>query len=204
MLSTILNIQDISASNSNSLDSGNHHERQLWQNLRKGKVEALEGLFRLFYALLYDYGLKLSGQEELVKDCVQETFVTIWEKRKRLAQPASVKAYLLVSLRRQVLKAIERQTKSRNAYQEYGQEQPVEVLSAEDLLILAEMSDSEKRRLRDAFATIPARMREALYLKTYDGLSYREIAEVMDISSQVARNYVSEAFKRLKELLASP
>lgn len=87
------------------------------------------------------------------------------------------------------------------AQQEYAIKQTTEAFSFEDLIVFAEKDKAEKRVLKNAVKKIPARMREALYLKTYDGLSYREIADIMQVRPQVARNYVSEAYRRLRKLL---
>ncbi|RMD64903.1 sigma-70 family RNA polymerase sigma factor [Candidatus Parcubacteria bacterium] len=177
-------------------------DRRLWENLRQGDSRALEQLFQTHYTALFDYGLKLAGQSELVKDAIQDLFIYLWEKRTTLANAASVRAYLLISFRRRLLSAIDRQREQRQALHEIAQERPDNAFSAEDSLIFAEVKESQKQALKKAFETIPARMREALYLKTYTCLSYAEIAQVMDVRPQVARNYVSEAFRRLRDLLA--
>jgi RNA polymerase sigma factor (sigma-70 family) len=173
----------------------------LWQGVKAGDASALEKLFREHYHLLFDYGLKLTRQEELVKDGIQEIFAYIWDRRNSLSNADSVRAYLLVSLRRHLLHTLARQQKQLVAYEELSVDHVDEVFSAEDLLVFAETHAAEQAALKKAFAEIPARMREALYLKTYDGLSYKEIAAVMNVKPQVARNYVSEAFQRVRENL---
>lgn len=176
-------------------------EQQVWLRLRKGDAKALEILFQNYYSLLYDYGVKLATDEELVKDAIQEVFSYIWEKRENLSVVDSVKAYLLVSLRRLLLNTLGKQRRQRAAHQEFTMDQIADAFSLEDLIIFAEQEASKQKRLRSAFEEIPARMREALYLKTYDGLTYKEIAEIMNIRPQVVGNYVSEAFHRLKSML---
>ena len=176
-------------------------EQQVWLRLRKGDAKALEILFRNYYTLLYDYGVKLATEEELVKDAIQEVFSYIWEKRKNLSAVDSVKAYLLVSLRHLLLNTLGKRRRQRAAHQEFTMDQIADAFSLEDLVIFAEQEASEQKRLRSAFRKIPARMREALYLKTYDGLTYKEIAEIMNVRPQVVGNYVSEAFHRLKSML---
>ncbi len=188
-------------SNTNRTERRNEQARHLWQAITHGKPEALEELFKSHYAALFDYGIRLCGQEELVKDSIQEIFAYIWEKRAKLSLPHSVKAYLLVSLRRVVLKTIETRARHEVAHKEFGNLENQQAFSSENLMIYAEMARAEQRRLKQAFERIPVRMREALYMKTYDGLTYREIAQIMGISPQVARNYVSEAFKRLRVLI---
>ena len=179
----------------------NSRAREQWLQLKDGKAEALEALFRTYYDLLFNYGVKFSGHEELTKDCIQETFAYIWERRTRLSLPESVKGYLLVAMRRQVLRALENKARHERLQLEYGNEQPQAAFSAEELLIFGEMADADQRRLRKAFDAIPERMREALYLKTFNSLRYREIAEIMEVSPQVARNYVAESLKRLRAFL---
>lgn len=177
------------------------NERTLWQSLRDGEAQALAELFRMHYAMLYDYGFKLSRQAELVRDSIQEVFAYLWERRAKIAVAESVRAYLLVSLRRQVLHALAQQRQRHAVYTAFETLEPREYFSPEDFLILQETEAGERLSLKRALQAIPPRMREALYLKTYNGLSYREIAGVMNVSAQVARNYVCEAMQRLREVL---
>jgi RNA polymerase sigma factor (sigma-70 family) len=178
----------------------NQEDRLFWKRMREGDQEALATLFRRHYAILYDYGLRLSPQEELVKDGIQEVFAYIWEKRRGLAAADSVRAYLLVALRRHLLKALAKQQQVQESHQQFDRLEGGEYFSPEDLLVMQEKAEAERRALQKALQEIPLRVREALYLKTYDGLSYREIAVIMNVSPQVARNYVSEAFHRLRAI----
>src|SRR5699024_2259539 len=84
---------------------------QLWNLFINGEIEAWEEIFTLFYEDLYGYGLKLSEQPELTKDSIHELFVELWERRDHLSKAISVKAYLLASLRRKLLRKIKRKRK---------------------------------------------------------------------------------------------
>lgn len=179
-------------------------EQQLWQQMRTGDEQALAVLFRRHYAMLYDYGLKLTRQEELTKDGIQDLFAYLWEKRKTVAPADSARAYLLVALRRHLLKALAQQDKRQASHEVFDRQQEQENFSCEDLLVLRETEAAERRALNHALQVIPSRLREALYLKTFDGLPYRDIAAIMQVSPQVARNYVSEAFSRLRVILSPP
>lgn len=179
----------------------NHEDRLLWKRMQAGDKEALAALFRRHYPILYDYGLKLSQQEELAKDSIQEVFAYIWEKREKISAVNSAPAYLLVALRRHLLKALEQQSKQHTSLREFDLLQERQNFSHEDFLILQETEKAESEALERALQEIPPRVREALYLKTYSDLSYQEIAVIMRVSPQVARNYVSEAFQRLRVIL---
>lgn len=178
-----------------------HNDTQLWQDLQHGDPQALEKLFHHHYSILYDYGVKLTRQKELVKDGIQELFAYIWEKHERLADAKSIRAYLLVSLRRQLLLALAKQHQRTSVQEEFGVDQFEDIFTAEDLIIFAEKEKNEREAFKKAFNQIPARLREALYLRTYDSLTYKEIAEIMNVTLQVARNYVSEALQHFRKLM---
>lgn len=176
-------------------------DQALWQRMLTGDDQALAALFHRHYPLLYDYGLKLTRQAELVKDGIQEVFAYLWEKRATLSPADSARAYLLVALRRHLLKALAKQLQRLESDQQHVLAESAESFSPEDFVIMQESDELERRALQQALQDIPPRLREALYLKTYDGLPYREIAAIMNVTPQVARNYVSEAFHRLRALL---
>ena len=175
----------------------------LWERMRQGEAHALSVLFHEHYALLYDFGMKLTRQQELVKDGIQEVFAYIWERRRDVAAVESVRAYLLVCLRRHLLKVLTRQRQQEAYYERFDGEGQAEHFSPEDLLVIREKEEADRRALKEALLEISPRRREALYLKTYDGLTYREIALIMNITPQVARNYVAEAFQRLREIFSA-
>lgn len=179
----------------------NEDDHILWLRMLEGDEEALAELFCRYYEMLYDYGLKLSHLPELTRDSIQDVFVYIWEKRNNIAKVDSVKAYLLVCLRRHVLHLIEKYKKNKKALESVKSEHINGVVSLEDLVIVKTIEAENREQIIQALNQIPPRVREALYLKTYDGLSYKEIAQIMNISPQVARNYVYEAFQKLRTLL---
>ncbi len=170
----------------------------VWESMKKGDQKALASLFRRYYGVLYNYGMKFSPNEDLVKDSIQEVFAYIWEKRNKLSEVGSVRSYLLVTIRRNLLKKLKKLRKTENTHNELVNHEDFEVFSPEDFLVIQETENSNLEMLRNALREIPERMREALYLKTYSELSYKEISSIMGVSSQVARNYVYEAYQRLK------
>lgn len=176
-------------------------DRILWQRMLAGDDQALAALFRFHYPMLYDYGCRLLQQAELVKDGIQEVFAYVWEKRATISPVDSVRAYLLVALRRHLFKSLARQQRQQESDQQYLLNEIATSFSPEDFLIMQEKDRAWKQALTKALQEIPPRQREALYLKTHQGMAYREIAGIMNVSPQVARNYVSEAFRRLRAVL---
>lgn len=56
-------------------------DKRLWAALRSGRQEALEELFRCYHKQLYNYGLKMSGDRELVQEAIQQLFLNLWKRR---------------------------------------------------------------------------------------------------------------------------
>lgn len=164
-----------------------------------GEAE-IEKIFNLYYRDLYGYGLKLCGKPELVKDAIQELFVAIWEKRENLNQVRSVKAYLLVSLRRSLLKVLKKR-RHVSFVTDMDESQPDIYFNIEEIIISREIDDELKEKLHHAINSLSDREKEAIYLKYYNGMSYEEIEYILSVNYQTARNYIYRALKKLKKLL---
>ncbi|WP_167852101.1 RNA polymerase sigma factor [Hymenobacter elongatus] len=73
---------------------------QLWEAFRAGNTQTLATLFETYYDALFHCGLRLTGDEELVRDCIQNRFQKLWRRREGLRAVQIVKAYLFKALRR--------------------------------------------------------------------------------------------------------
>ncbi|EHO42577.1 RNA polymerase, sigma-24 subunit, ECF subfamily [Caldithrix abyssi DSM 13497] len=177
-------------------------DQELWNAFRQGNPEALAEIFTMNYAALYNFAFTICHNDELSKDSIQELFTYLWEKRDKLAEVKSIRLYLFTSLQRLLIKELKKSKSKEEKNKIYQDEFPDHAFSAQDLCIFEEINEHLKQKLKSALDEIPQRMREALYLKTYNNFSYKEISQIMNISSQVARNYVSEALHRLRKILS--
>ncbi len=71
--------------------------------------------------------------------------------------------------------------------------------AVDEQIIAQELSEEQARQLKQAFSNLTGRQREALFLRYYQGLSYEEISDIMDVRYQSLRNLISTALKRLRE-----
>ena len=81
----------------------NSGDLQLWIDFQAGSEMAYETIYREHVAMLYSFGLKLTNDKELIKDCIQDLFVELWKSKHRLAPVKSIKSYLFKSIRRKVI-----------------------------------------------------------------------------------------------------
>lgn len=169
----------------------------LWKRYQNGDSEAYTDIFRLYYPALYQFGFKIAGNSAMLEDCIQELFTELWQNKSQ-TDVQSVKAYLLKSLKYKILRALRKPGPSRVSEdeKEYGFE-----LSHESLLISEEESTEKAQKVVSAMSQLSNRQKEILYLRFYQGLSYEEISEIMNINYQVSRNLLYQAIKAMKKLI---
>ena len=173
---------------------------QLWEAFRTGDAQALAALFAAYYDALYGYGLKLTGDEELVKDCIQNLFQKLWRRRAGLRPVQVVKAYLFKALRRHLGDETKLLRRHRHLLPAYTDSFEV-TYSHEEFLIAQQTDYEQSARLLAALNGLSKRQREALYLKFFDGFSYERVAEVMSLNIQSVRNLIFNALKAVRKVM---
>lgn len=155
-------------------------------------------LFERYYNVLFQYGIKVCRDSELVNDSLQDLFIEIWQQK----QPApllSLQAYLIKALRYKLMRA----AKNLQSANSLPLEAPFE-MSHEQFLIQSEQDKANVQALTEQLAHLSPKQREIVFLRFYQRLSYREICDIMQIEYQVARNQLSMALKKLRALVKLP
>ena len=174
----------------------------LWDELQQGEAAALSGIFEQYHTQLLKYGMVLTQDKELVKDSIQELFLYLWQQREQLSQIHAISYYLIVSLRRIVIRKLqqERRTGSRlhaiAASREGLFERPVQ-----DAIISNERAARQRQALKQAIDALPRRQREAIFLRFYQELDYASIATIMHLNYQGVRNLIYKSVKALRKQL---
>jgi RNA polymerase sigma factor (sigma-70 family) len=174
-------------------------ENDLWSQYREGEKNALGALFELYYDDLYAYGIKLTGNEELARDCIQDLFVKLWESRNRIKSVNQVKPYLIRAFRNITID--QSRLAEKDPVQRLLTLESPELLNfdSEDFNAESEFSQEQISKLLLALNELPPRVREAVYLRYFTGLSYDELATVMSVNIQSTRNLIHQGIKSLKE-----
>jgi RNA polymerase sigma factor (sigma-70 family) len=179
--------------------SNNALDLQLWQQLKLGSELALGKLIKKYFNFLQNYGFKFVKDEAFVQDCVQEVFIEIWTRRDKVVLPNSVRAYLLSSVRRRVLREKERQHIKDNSESYNIDLEPDSICFSHEWLLTEQESLNElSKQVSDLLNKLPKRQREVLYLRFYQNLERAEIAQIMDINEQSVSNHLQAAFKNFK------
>ncbi|MEX0779042.1 MAG: sigma-70 family RNA polymerase sigma factor [Balneolales bacterium] len=182
-------------------NSSNSKPGQIWSNIQLGNKDAFTQLYTLYYRQLFNYGFKMTLNEELVKDCIQELFLTMWNQREMGSEIYCMKSYLICSMRRIVLRQIKKQKNCYERNRQYIDSFLDNLYGVEDLDELDEVTYKRQQKLNKAIHSLSTRQKEAVYLKYYDGLTNSEISYVMEINLQSVYNHISGAVRQLQGLV---
>ncbi len=192
---------DLFISKSPKIRSGPHSDdKVLWQSVRKGNDLAFSNLYQRFSNKLFNYGMHFCNNRELVKDCIQELFTNIWNRRESLSEIDSVKHYLFKSFRNLLIQHISRDRKlfeDLNESQEFAESD----LTAECSILIKDSLKENKDRVAVALTKISKRQREIVVLKYFNDLSYSEIADLMAITAASTHNLLSKALQCLRVVM---
>ncbi|MDR8392708.1 sigma-70 family RNA polymerase sigma factor [Aliifodinibius sp. S!AR15-10] len=173
----------------------------LWSQLQMGNKEAVSKLFCRYYSKLYNYGYNIIPDRELVRDCIQELFLTLWNKREGINEPHSVKAYLISSFRRLIFRKLNKHRNRKKRNQVYTDNFLEESCNVEELMVHCETKKELKQKLEEAIDSLSDRQKESIYLKFYQGLTTDEISIVMEVNKQSVYNHVSVAISNMQNYI---
>jgi RNA polymerase sigma factor (sigma-70 family) len=176
------------------------NEPEEWSKFRQGDAEAFNRIYRHFAQVLYGYGSKFCKRSEVIEDCIQDLFVELWESRERLSATTSIKFYLFRCLRRKIAKL---PSLCLNISEDsHPLSSSLISESYEFSLIIEQQDEARKQLLEQALNDLSVRQREILYLKYFDGLSFPQIAEVMQIDLNSTYKLTYKALAAIKQNLS--
>lgn len=169
----------------------------LFAQLRTDDSKAFEQLFKRHYKSLCRRVNSMLNDEEASEDVVQQLFIKIWESRGTLQTPDSVAAYLFTAARNRALNYIKSQARKSsnevplNNFHDEADNRTEEQMDANEL----------QKALYAAIDALPEKRREVFILSRFEGKSYKEIAEIMQISVKTVEAQMGKALATLREFI---
>lgn len=172
-------------------------EALLWEDFKKGDKTAYAAFYSKYSSLLYRYGCKITTDREVVKDCMHDLFTELWRNKATLGSPASVKNYLVKSLRNKLVRQIAKQAKF--VGEDGLPDADFGIVSSHELqLIYQQTKSDQERQLIAAMRKLTNRQKEIIFLLYYNNLSPAEVASIMSISVRTIYNTTFSAIQLLK------
>jgi len=176
-------------------------DKNVWANIATGNKQSYSEAYIFYYKRLYNYGKKITNDIAMIEDAINEVFIMIWTNRQTLHKILSPQSYIFSSFRNNIIGKI----KSAKVILLSQEEQPTEVdFSIDSIIIQREADLVLKQRMQKALRQLTNRQREAIFLRFYEGLSYTEIAAIMNISVKATYKIMARALGELKEIFSIP
>lgn len=173
----------------------------LWKSFKEGNWAAYTNIYNSHFSLLSNYGRKFTSDIELIEDAVHDLFTKLWASKSKLGEPVSVKNYLYKAFRNTLFVKMQSLSRFDNLDDDYSFHYEV----GYDAVITDKENRHElQNRMQQMIKQLPARQREIVFLRFYEGMSYEEIADVMAISVNSSYKLLYKAINKLQELLKAP
>ncbi len=172
----------------------------LWDQIKSGDRTGMEGLYIKYTQELFMLGMSIKGDRSLVKDCIQDVFLKIWQYRHTVKPTDNVKLYLFKCLSNKIHKEV---GKDKKRYGHLNQE-PEENLQSdqEGHIENSPLAIEKKRNLKHALDSLPARQQEVIHLLYYENHSYEDISIIMGINVQSVYTLAWKAIANIKKRFA--
>ena len=183
---------------SSAIEDKNKDEGAIWEAFKKGNESAFIYIYETYFDQLFVYGSQFTRNEDIVKDAIQDLFIALRNHRSGLGKTDSIKFYLYKSLKRAVIKECGRWF---NQCEELNNTKIFDfTFSHEQVLIERQLDEEKTAMLNKAIQSLSPRKREVIYYFYYEGMSYQQIQELMEMSHiRSARNLLYKAVDFLRE-----
>ncbi|QXD15347.1 RNA polymerase sigma-70 factor [Rhodocaloribacter litoris] len=169
---------------------------ELARRIHRGDRQGFRLFFERYHAFLLHYLERMGVPPDVAEDLVQQAFLAVWERRAQIDPSRSLRAFLFRIGHNRALNHF--RDSRRLSYEAELPELPDPAPGADrrtDATFL-------RARLHEAVGRLPERRRAVFELCFLQGLTYREAAEVLDISPKTVENQMAQALRHLRSALA--
>jgi RNA polymerase sigma-70 factor (ECF subfamily) len=184
-------------------------DTELMMRVKAGDQSAFKAIVERYQRRVINVGYRFLGNREDAEDVAQETFLRLYLSARSYKPRAELFTYLysiathlaLNQLRKKKrLRLFSLDQSGRNGEVEIDREVPADPADQPDQSLERAEREAVVRRALD---TLPAAQKTAVILSRYEGLSYKQIAEVMDISVSAVESKLHRAKQTLRKKLSA-
>ena len=167
-------------------------ESTLLLKLKQGDLIVYREIFDTYYRPLTIFALHIVNDLEDAKEIVQEFFIKLWEIKEQLDIQSSFKGYLFACVKNASLNYKAQRDNRTNKLNTY---KPKEV---DDDLFEQIVAIETEELIYNAIASLPERCRDIFKLSRFEGLTYNQIADKLEISVKTVETQIGIALRKLK------
>jgi len=172
-----------------------YDEKELLSSLATGNEEALKIIYQKYWQRLFLSAYNVLRDKEACEDILQEIFIRLWQKRESSNITTSLSAYLFTATRYQVFHHIKKSAERPELFEileeRFSTDAPDIPLFVKEL----------QQKIDSAVENLPKKCKNIYKLSREHNLSYKAIAEQLQISPKTVENQLSIALKKLRDTL---
>ncbi len=166
---------------------------------RNDDQQAYKELFTSLYTYLLRFAKTLVKSKETAEEIVSDVFIKVWERRRELEKIGNLKVYLYITTRNIAYNYLDKQKRTfTNPIDDFEAEFTSIYFDPEQLMITADMLALIQR----AIDQLPPKCKMIFKLAKEDGLKYREVAEVLNISVKTVENQLAIALQKIGNVVS--
>jgi RNA polymerase sigma-70 factor, ECF subfamily len=173
------------------------NEKALISDLQRDNISSFEKIFSLYHKCIYNFCISLFQSPDDSEEIVQKVFVALWEQRNQVDENKSLVAYLYSIARYMIYQDFRHKVYKKAAFDHFTLNSSVTNDSTKDEVLFNELLTF----LESQIEKLPGRQREIIKLSRYDGLTYRQIAEQLNISENTVDTQIRRALDFLRDKL---
>lgn len=166
----------------------------LVQRLAKNDVQAFNELYNLYSRRIFGFAYGFLRSKEEAEGIVQEVFVKIWETRNNLRSDLSFSWFLFTIARNLILNKLQHHQYEMRYQKDFLAETSGDDNNTEEQVFYRDMSD----HINNLIMELPPKRKEIFLLSRFEGLSYQEISEKLNISVKTVEVQISLALKYIR------
>lgn len=169
-------------------------EKDIVIALKAGEEQAFRKIFDLYFKRLYAFSFRFLKNRQRAEEIVNDALLSVWINRSKLNEDLSVLPYLYTITRRLALNALRDTATSQRAIDDLWASMQLLSNETEETILLNDL----KQFTEKAIVHLPAQQQLIFRMSRYEGLSYDEIAERLNLSRNTVKNHLVAALKTLR------
>lgn len=175
------------------------YPKELLQRIAAGDEAAFRKVYNSIYRRLFQFALAMVKTRESAEEIVEDVFVRIWQQRENLPAVQNLRVYLYTATKNTSLNYLAGKAKASitEPFDHIHVDLADTTVTPEQILITAEIH----QKIQKAVEALPPRCKMIFKLVREDGLRYKEIAEILNISINTIDAQMAIAVKRITQAI---
>jgi RNA polymerase sigma-70 factor (family 1) len=180
------------------LDNTQHIESLCKKISQNSDQQAFKELYLAYFDRLYKFAFSILHSAEFAEEAVNDVFLNIWQKRSTLKNIVSLSGYLFISTKNTSFNYLSKFRKERNtSLDDVLVRFEVDELTPETAFFTVEI----RNEIEQAINQLPPKTKLVFQMAKVEGMKYKEIADILNISVNTIDNHIATAVKKLSVIL---